>query len=346
MAYNGLRIVEAIEDCEEAARIDPSFIKVHTRRGRALLKLGMLSEATDAFMHVLGWVPAYGDHTVDPSDDNGKDVARAAMKQVILAKTLRDRLRNSPASNAKQTLQTAEELLQLCPFMTDAQAQKARAMCQLHQWKDAKQYMEFCVCSVHSSMQRLTAHPAADLTDLDMEALGWREISYGIVAVNLDAVKAAMLTMGPAMARTYLITLKNMDKCRSNCSADVMTKISDLLTELAEIFRHEPLRGSLADESWDWVILEHTRIRLIISTKNDADEKFRAGAFEEAILRYTDVLQVDPDAHIWNAIMFGNRAASSMRLGLFSEAVSDCHQSLVRDPNYIRAYLRRARANR
>ena len=339
--------MEAIDDCEEAARIDPSFIKVHTRRGRALLKLGRLDDATDAFMHVLGWQPEYSAAVpADPADDNGKGVARQAMKQVVLAKTLRDRLISSPASNAKQTLQTADELLQLCPFMRQAQSFRARAMCQLHQWTEAKSYMEFCVCSVHKSMQKLDAHAAADLEILKIESLGWREVAQGMVRVDLDAVRAAILAMGPAMARSYIISLKNQDKCRSSCSADVMSRLSEVVASLSDIFRQEPLTGALLDDTWDWVILEHTKIRLIISAKNDADEKFRKGNYEEAINRYTDVLQVDPDAHVWNAIMFGNRAAASMRLGLFSEAVSDCHQSLVRDPEYVRAYLRRARANR
>lgn len=340
------RIVEAIEDCEEAARIDPNFIKVHTRRGRALLKLGMLNEATDAFVLVLGWQPPYSDKSIDPTDDNGRGLARQAMKQVLLAKTLRDRLAGSAASNAKQSLQTADELLQLCPFMRQAQAFRARAMCQLHQWNEAKTYMEYCVCAIHTTMQKLSAHPSADLNELSLSALGWHEVAYGLVRVDMDAVRAAFLSMGPFMARIYLIALKNQDKCRSSCSADVMAKLSELLGELSVTLRNEPLTCANPDDSWDWVILEQTKLRLMISAKNDADEKFRSGLFENAIQRYTDVLQVDPDAHIWNAIMFGNRAASSMRLGLFSEAVSDCHQSLVRDPEYTRAYLRRARANR
>ena len=295
MARCDYRIVEAIEDCEEASKVDPSFVKVHTRRGRALLKLGLLDEAADAFAHVLGWTQQYDDRdSADPNDDNGKDVARQAMKQVVLAKTLRDRLRNASASDAKQSLQTAEELLQLCPFMRYAQAHKARAMCQLHQWGDAKQYMEFCVCSVHRSMQKLTAHPAAELSSLDMEALSWREVSYGIVGVDLAAVKTAMLVMGPAMARSYLITLKNMDKCRSNCSADIMSKIAGVLGNMKEILCR--LSGSTPpDESWDWVMVEYKMLRQIISLKNDADEKFRKNLFEDAIQRYTDVLKVWQD---------------------------------------------------
>lgn len=39
------------------------------------------------------------------------------MKQVIFAKTLRDRLLNGTCGSPKQILQTAEELLSLCPYM-------------------------------------------------------------------------------------------------------------------------------------------------------------------------------------------------------------------------------------
>lgn len=114
-----IRLVEAIRDCEEAARIDPMFVKVHTRRGRALLKLGQISEASDAFCFVLSWQPNESEEkNSDEADRYGKDLARQAMKQVIYAKTLRERLLNGTCgNNHKQIIQTAEELLSLCPYM-------------------------------------------------------------------------------------------------------------------------------------------------------------------------------------------------------------------------------------
>ena len=42
--------------------------------------------------------------------------------------------------------------------------------------------------------------------------------------------------------------------------------------------------------------------------------------------------------------MSSNRAAAHMGLGRLAETVADCHQAISRDPNYSRAYLRRARA--
>ena len=111
--------MEAIRDCDDAVRIDPQFVKVHTRRGRALLKLGQISEASDAFCFVLSWQPSELEENNLPEENDryGKDLARQAMKQVIFAKTLRERLVNGTCGNVKQTLQTAEELLSLCPYM-------------------------------------------------------------------------------------------------------------------------------------------------------------------------------------------------------------------------------------
>lgn len=334
------RLVEAISDCDEAASIDPQFVKVYTRKGRALLKLGQLTEASDAFCYVLSWQPKEPETNNEDSDRYGKDLARQAMKQVVLAKTLRDRLLNEACGSNKQMLQTTEELLSLCPYMRLAQIFKAQALCQLKKWSEAKTYMELCVCSIHHTMQALHAHPAADFSLLDIQCLSWTEAGYSVLQVDVDTVVSAVLTMGSEMAKWYLMSLKNQDICRTSCSAESMLKYHEILLLCRQ------LTTSDLDNRWDWLIEAEKQIRTMISLKNDADEKFRNNLFMEAIQSYTDVLQIDENAHIWNAIMYGNRAASSMRLGMFNEAVSDCHQSLARDEFYSRAYLRRARAHR
>jgi hypothetical protein len=109
--------VEAIKDCDEALALDPHFIKVMTRKGRALLKLGQISEASDVFCFVLGWQPTEPETSKEEGDRYGKDLARQAMKQVVFAKTLRDRLVGGSSLTSKLMLQTAEELLSLCPYL-------------------------------------------------------------------------------------------------------------------------------------------------------------------------------------------------------------------------------------
>lgn len=334
------RLVEAISDCNEASSIDPQFVKVYTRKGRALLKLGQLTDASDAFCFVLSWQPPEPETNHEEGDRYGKDLARQAMKQVVLAKTLRDRLLNESCGSNKQLLQTADELLSLCPYMRLAQTFKAQALCQLKRWAEAKSFMELCVCSIHHTMQALHAHSAADFSILDIQCLNWTEAGYSVLQVDVDTVVAAILTMGADMAKWYLMCLKNQDICRTSCSAESMLKYHEILLHCRQ------LTATDLDGKWDWIMDAEKQIRVMISLKNEADEKFRNSLFMEAIQSYTEVLEIDEHAHLWNAIMFGNRAASSMRLGMFHEAVSDCHQSLARDEYYSRAYLRRARAHR
>lgn len=202
--------------------------------------------------------------------------------------------------------------------------------------------MELCVCSIHQTMQSLHAHPAADLNSLDSQSLNWCEAAYSTLQVDVDAVVAAILTMGSEMAKWYVMSLKNQDICRTSCSADSMLRYHDIISQCVLI----TASVSTSAGDWSWVVEAEKQIRMMIALKNEADEKFRNNLFMEAIHCYSEVLVIDENAHLWNAIMFGNRAASSMRLGLFNEAVSDCHQSLARDEYYSRAYLRRARAHR
>lgn len=58
------------------------------------------------------------------------------------------------------------------------------------------------------------------------------------------------------------------------------------------------------------------------------------------------ICQLDPSALRWNAIICSNRAAANMSLGMHSDAISDCNQAIQKDPDFSKAYLRRARAYR
>lgn len=59
-----------------------------------------------------------------------------------------------------------------------------------------------------------------------------------------------------------------------------------------------------------------------------------------------DIAQIDPSARKWNAILYSNRAAAHMSLGMHADAVGDCNQAILKDPDFAKAYLRRARAYR
>ena len=333
--------------------------------------VGRVDDATTAFQHVLS-APVSAEEAFQNAQHAGADyagrtLARAAMKQIILAKSLLDSLDRmqrtreqtlvgsdtNPAT--KVYMQTAEELLALCPYMREAQVHKARAIAQLHQWGELKGYIEMCVISVHHTMQEVDAHPLAHLplNEGVYEQLQWweEEGQAGVANIDTAVVKNTLLAMGPGLAEWYVVALKNQSLGRTSCSSSIMRTLIDVLSDLRveiEGWIDSLQQGDVVDHSlaWHWLLTEVTKISNTLALKKVADERFRLGKFADAIRSYGAVLQVDPDAHIWNAVTFGNRAAASMRLRLFSDAVSDCHQSLARDPQYARAYLRRARAQR
>ena len=63
-------------------------------------------------------------------------------------------------------------------------------------------------------------------------------------------------------------------------------------------------------------------------------------------LMYITSLQIDPDAYRLNAILYANKAAAAMYLNDYSGALADCNSCILRDPLYLKAYLRRARASK
>jgi DnaJ family protein C protein 7 len=57
---------------------------------------------------------------------------------------------------------------------------------------------------------------------------------------------------------------------------------------------------------------------------------------------YNEALAIDTDHGFMNRIFFANRAAALMKLGKYKEALRDCTKAIEIDPNYLKAFLRRA----
>jgi len=77
--------------------------------------------------------------------------------------------------------------------------------------------------------------------------------------------------------------------------------------------------------------------------KEKGNQQFRLGEFRESAITYTVALRTCPISYPMDrSVLYSNRAASKMKLGLSKSAIEDCNQALELNPNYIRAYWRRA----
>ncbi|XP_037072171.1 serine/threonine-protein phosphatase 5-like [Pollicipes pollicipes] len=74
--------------------------------------------------------------------------------------------------------------------------------------------------------------------------------------------------------------------------------------------------------------------------KNQANERFTAQAFDEAVDLYTKAIERCPDNHIYHA----NRSAAHLRLENFGYALADASRTVELDKTYVKGYYRRAAA--
>ena len=354
------RPVEAISDCDAALAEDPQLVKLQTRKGRALLRLGDLHGADEAFQRVMQHSSLPG-HAISRDAAEELESSKAEAKEE-LRRVARVRAQLQKAEQLYQQhsyRQCADlvdsEILKECPFMRSAHCIKISSLNRLHRFSEGKTAAEELGRSTHASVLALCFGGAAGAVFPRSESLLWRETSPGApVRVDPAAVVQAMLTLGPSMAREYVVCLKNNDACR-NCCADVMDRVAALLAELYRQVSASPDRldaNGLAEfaeppAAWQWVRAELLAVRDIIDQKNKADKAFRAGQFNDAVRHYSQAVTLSDgrDDTRWEAILLSNRAAAYMKLRHFAEAVADCHQAVARDAGYMRAYLRRARAN-
>jgi tetratricopeptide (TPR) repeat protein len=352
------RYIEAADDCAEALRLDPSMVKLHTRRGRALLRLGHFPAADEAFQRVLETAPVGetgAGHGEERELEAAKADARSGMKALASARSSMKRLAQlENALDYTGVLMLVADLQLHCPACSLVHVSRCHALCKLQKWGEAKAAVEEFLSTMHASVLRLEAHPSAVHPAPLPDRLTWTEkVGKNIVSVDAEGVVQAMLCMGPRLAEVYAQCIKNVDATR-NCAHDVMSRVKVVLDELASLLkaaaiRETPVGGkpaSLAEllGPWVWVVGEVQRTKDLIDWKTIGDRQFRGSNHADAIASYGKAIKSDPSAVRWAAILFNNRAAAHMAVGQLAEAIADCHEALSRDADYARAYLRRARA--
>lgn len=87
----------------------------------------------------------------------------------------------------------------------------------------------------------------------------------------------------------------------------------------------------------------YKKAKLLQSKKELGNQAFKAGKLQEAYDLYTESLCIDPNNKTINAALYFNRATTCSRLNKLDECIEDCTRAIDLDPNYIKAFLRRAK---
>ncbi|XP_071545032.1 uncharacterized protein [Panulirus ornatus] len=87
----------------------------------------------------------------------------------------------------------------------------------------------------------------------------------------------------------------------------------------------------------------YKKAKLLKQKKEEGNEAFKKGNYQEAFNLYTDALAIDPLNKHTNAKLYFNRATVGSKLNKLEQATEDCTAAINLDDGYVKAYLRRAK---
>ena len=87
------------------------------------------------------------------------------------------------------------------------------------------------------------------------------------------------------------------------------------------------------------------KLKEMETQKEAGTTAFQAGTYQEAIRIWTSCLSLDPENKSYNSKIYYNRAVAHLKLRKPEDAARDCDRAISCDPEYLKAYMKRAEAN-
>jgi len=88
--------------------------------------------------------------------------------------------------------------------------------------------------------------------------------------------------------------------------------------------------------------VEIKKIRKLERLKESGNTAFKTRDYAKAVEDYSECIKIDPDNKGFASKLHCNRAASLQKLGKDAEALEDCEKAIELNPEYGKAYVRRA----
>jgi len=79
--------------------------------------------------------------------------------------------------------------------------------------------------------------------------------------------------------------------------------------------------------------------------KKEGTEAYSSSNYKEAVERFSECLELDPNNRNFNSAILFNRASAFMQLGQQKEALKDLDKAIELNDEYTKAYLKRADIN-
>ncbi|CAM9145910.1 unnamed protein product [Choristocarpus tenellus] len=264
---------QAIDDCDRAVGLDPTFAKALFRKAGAQKKLGQFKAAVATVLAGLA---------LDPN-------------------------------NAKQIKEKQDA--ELCLRKTD----RAKALMQEHKYSQALSLLESALQAATQSkdLKILKASYAGTIFVECLMGVGKHEEAYSL---------SSALIRHTQNNAVLLIT-------RAKCLY-LMGNLDSAVKHLQEAARQDP------DNKEYRVLIK--QYKLMETTKETGNQAFKAGDMQGAIEAWTEALKADRSNKSFNSKLHCNLATAQSKMGDHAAAVRAATSAVRDDPQYTKAYQRRA----
>ena len=297
------KLPEAVDVCNEALEIDPQAAKLFCRRGRALIRLGMLTTAAESFRSALKITSVQRDGQLNYVNLKTSIEASKNLEIIGILDRLLISLSEKESTNQHyDVLKITDEILKTCTHSHIARVARADALAKLKRWTEAKEFIEQSTASLSVSIHKSHAHESVrdSLTKpIVVKELRWYENHDSKIAINQINIVQAILCMGNELGEIYVRVLKNQDISRSR-STEAMNHLKNILHDLRDCMRgsdaiyhqNTKISNSMNGSIWSWVTTNIDRIERLITNKAAEDISFRSNEFNAARTSYGTAVEV------------------------------------------------------
>lgn len=171
-----------------------------------------------------------------------------------------------------------------------------------------------------------------------------RALQQAVSCSKIKVLKAECLALLKRLPEARLIADEIMRADRTNADAMYVRglcfyyedNIEKALQHFQQVLRLAPDHPKAS--------VAYKKARLLKSKKDEGNEAFNSGNYQEAFNAYTNALEVDPTNKLANSKLYFNRATVCSKINKLNQTVEDCTTAISLNDDYQKAYLRRAKA--
>ncbi|XP_062874709.1 dnaJ homolog subfamily C member 7 isoform X2 [Trichomycterus rosablanca] len=318
------RYREALEDSQQAVRLDDAFMKGHLREGKCHLLLGNAMAASRCFQKVLG---------LESDNSQAQQEVRFVHNSDGAATTSGAELGNVSA---------------ICGYLI--------FLTLLHNINKLKSLESFVLIPLSLFTFVLQLKIAESILEYErMAEIGFEKRDFRMVLFCMDrALQSASACHRFKVLKAECLALLGRYAEAQSVASDILRMDStngDALYVRGLCLYYE----DCIDKAVQFFVQalrmapDHEKARLacrnakaLKAKKEEGNQAFKDGNFEEAYELYSEALTIDPNNIKTNAKLYCNRATVGSKLKKLDQAIEDCTKAIKLDESYIKAYLRRA----